>query len=407
MVLLFAFLLGQIASAQQQPFDVTPGMLSDGHPAVTIKNNSVYPITGIIMTVDPSGGASVTGNEVRSYFDVYINRNHDLRILSGGSHTFPVAHIVGIDKSTLNPQIRAVVFEDGSTWGDVSWVSKITSMRKRLFEELGTAGDLLEKGVRGNASADQIRSEVERERDVRINEDRFSDVEIPRIDAAILAHVSRELRRASQANSGSQSKTEAPIVHLKRHLEMWRRYVGSARSMPAPGTGQITSSFNATSHRASSGSNLGAKLRLASLRTSPGTLSHSAPYVVSCDATDVSVQIGPRTTCGSVNFDLKAMTTDGEVIDFGLAASNAQCIASYTDCQGTFHDASTSPPATRIFVHDSIANGTEAEFHWILDNYTQASFTACSCDDPNPNGQNLVNPVNIPVIASPATVVCH
>jgi len=408
MTLLFVFLLGQTGSAQRRPVDITLDMLSDGHPVVTIKNNSVSPITGIVMTVNPSGGDASTGSQVRSYFDVYINRGHDLRILSAGSHTMPVAHVVGIDKSTLKPQIRAVIFEDGSKWGDVLWVSKIVRMRKRLFDELGTVGELLDRGISSNSSADQIRTEIERERDIRVNENQSSEVEISQIDNMVLAHAAEELRRTSQVNS-SQANTELPIAHLKRSLEMWRRHLGSARTpRDEQGTSQLMPSFNSNSRAASTVPNFGVRLKPAALKGLPRTLPPSyIAYAASCDAADVSVQITPTTVCGTRLFELMTRITDGTVIDMGQAVATGQCIGSYTDCQGTPHNATTSLPPTRIFFHNPLASGVEVQFSWTLDEYTQATFTGCSCNDPNPQGSTLVPPVDQPFLVGPTIVVCH
>ena len=130
-----------------QPFTQELLATQDRGILLAIRNTYKLPVTAFIMTVNPAGGESLSGGEVRSYFDVHINYKGDAEIAPGALYEVPVAHLLGIGASSLKPRIRAMVFSDGSTWGETTWISKILDMRGRASDELEAVKAILDSAT--------------------------------------------------------------------------------------------------------------------------------------------------------------------------------------------------------------------------------------------------------------------
>lgn len=382
-LLLFAGIC-QSGWCQQPRIEAAFSVLQDGHPVMTIKNNYVHPITGFIMTVNPGGANLSTSDEARSYHDVYINHHYDRKIARGDSQTIAVPYIVGIDVSTLKPQVRAVVFEDGSSWGEDPWISKIAAMRRRLFEELAVLQEVVENGIKASSPVETLVTQVEAERNLRQLADQSADLEISLIDNLAVDNFVQGIRDAPLSSGNPRALSKA--VSLRARLQEWRQALGGASSPPvssAPHTplGSPEARVQPPTYVLAS---LKAKLAM--------------PFSIiqqQCTVSNASFMVGTPTSCGTVAWELVAMASDGVKLDEGQTTAFGQCYGNYTDCDGTFHPGTSTPTAAVHLQQSSFTDGNTpaVKFGWKIDNWQAATYQACSCDDPDPSGETENPPV--------------
>lgn len=137
-----------LATAKQQ--DVSISVIKDtDHPMVSIFNGYSGSIEGFLITVDTAqGGKPLT----RIYYDVHSNYKHDIAVVPGTSQQVPLPRVVGQDLPL--PTLRAVLFSDGTAWGDDSWVQELLHRRKVLLDRLEEV-----MGVLQNISAQNLERE--------------------------------------------------------------------------------------------------------------------------------------------------------------------------------------------------------------------------------------------------------
>jgi hypothetical protein len=122
----------------------------DGKPSLRLTNSSELPITAYVMVEFPS-----LGMEGRTYFDIYTDW-HRQPILPGASTTSYLSFFRGSDLAKVRAEIRAVIFEDGSTAGDPVWVNAILARRLRFYDRLLNLLDLLTPKVGSGISREGI-----------------------------------------------------------------------------------------------------------------------------------------------------------------------------------------------------------------------------------------------------------
>jgi hypothetical protein len=143
LALVHPIVAAQSASALGYHEDIVVG--AEGKPLLQITNDSESPIVAFVR-VDFS-----TGLEGRTYYDACINRR-DVPIAPGASLTLGL----GSKLSKVQDQVRAIVFEDGSSAGDPIWINAIFARRIRLYDRLLSLHELVKPLVGTGISREGI-----------------------------------------------------------------------------------------------------------------------------------------------------------------------------------------------------------------------------------------------------------
>jgi hypothetical protein len=122
----------------------------NGRPVISVFNGHRLPIEAFLVTVDISGKG---GHLTRIYYDVHVSYKHALPVVGGTSRQVPLPHIVGATQPV--PTLRAVIFSDGTTWGEKSWVDELLRRRTILADRLQEVMALLQKVSDDKLTKDQ------------------------------------------------------------------------------------------------------------------------------------------------------------------------------------------------------------------------------------------------------------
>jgi hypothetical protein len=101
----------------------------------------------------------------RLYFDTHTYCRHDWPIATGKSKDLPLPHIVGNDLPV--PEVRAVIFSDGTTLGDRVWIEELLQRRRIVSDRLREALAILQDGSKQNLTGEQIVSRLQTAREGR------------------------------------------------------------------------------------------------------------------------------------------------------------------------------------------------------------------------------------------------
>lgn len=135
---------------------------NETYPSFTITNNAKVPITGFIVTVDLTLSRRVL---TRYYFDVFVNYKHDYPIPHGDSTEMPLPRLSGLP--VPEPVLRAVVFEDGSSWGPKEWVDEMLERRSILLERLDSLDSLFETEMQRSPTRESLKATLQQQREAR------------------------------------------------------------------------------------------------------------------------------------------------------------------------------------------------------------------------------------------------
>ncbi len=131
------------------------------HPHVEITNDYPSPITALLyVTLEPGPGGRGGGREIGG-LDTGVNWPHDQPLAPGRTLSLPVGHFVGVDPSTLRPQLAAVVFADGTSLGSPEWVGEIRGGWQNLYDEIGKVEALLSNGVKAGVGKNSLVTSLE------------------------------------------------------------------------------------------------------------------------------------------------------------------------------------------------------------------------------------------------------
>jgi hypothetical protein len=170
LLILFAAVGATISSAQttrdhtvaDPRMKATVEDLPDGQTLFTVQNRSAQTITALALegtrTMPPPKRGS--GKVVR-YFDSVANLGHDPELGPYQSHTFV---IFGKSPSPLEAsrdvELKAVLFADGTSYGDPVWVNKLEDSRKFLSECIGDISQKLNAALASNEPSQTLAGEL-------------------------------------------------------------------------------------------------------------------------------------------------------------------------------------------------------------------------------------------------------
>lgn len=125
-------------------------------PHVTVTNNYSSPVTGLlIVTLEPKPGGRGGGREMGG-LDTGVNWPHDRSLAPGESLSLNVGHFLGVDPSTLHPQLAAAVFADGTSIGGPEWVHEIRARWIDTFNEIAKVQAVLSRAAGTGVGKDAL-----------------------------------------------------------------------------------------------------------------------------------------------------------------------------------------------------------------------------------------------------------
>lgn len=213
------------AVAQSDLFLSNVTTQSDGSIVVSVTNKYAAPLTAFIVSTDlnPKEGAK---ESAESFFDVFMNRRHDTPILQRQSASVTVPHRSDIDAGPLHPEVKAVIFADGTVKGDPPWIKKILDMRQHLYRALGEVEKTMNDGLAHGMTRDELVAAV----DVSHSKQVKSHDEIDLATAESMAHrlAAENLKRDVNA---AQPDLQSSVHAIDRTIDHWRAQLHG--SLPA------------------------------------------------------------------------------------------------------------------------------------------------------------------------------
>jgi hypothetical protein len=134
--------LSQIASPLKYRQETVAAQ--DGKPVLRLTNTSALPITAYVVVRSRHEDPEVQG---RSYHDSCIFGRVEKPIANGESTLESAGDQIDSHFEMVRTEVRAVVFEDGSTAGDSSWIDAILARRLRFCDRLMSVHDLLKQQI--------------------------------------------------------------------------------------------------------------------------------------------------------------------------------------------------------------------------------------------------------------------
>src|SRR5262249_43581084 len=233
LVLSLVLLASVIAKGQQR--DVTFSVkTSDGAPKMTITNLHGSPLEAFVISVDFSGGRRWP---TRIFYDVHANFKHDTLISDGASKDLPLPRVVSGPQPA--PILRAVIFADGTTVGEESWVNAILERRSVLLEALQETSlhlkNISERTLGALDAVVALNQALYARKDASDSAPAKQDVferKIWREQVFQIAITHLEDRSKVAAGTDNPQVPQA-INHLNRHFNDWMSDLRSAKRAPS------------------------------------------------------------------------------------------------------------------------------------------------------------------------------
>jgi len=144
------------AAAQDVGNKVSLAYSIEPKPQATVTKNYSAPVTGMVITVSSTVAPNRTMEIL--WFDSGANFRHDTPLQTGQSRSFGVGPIS--QGATLQPQVMAVEFEDGTSAGAPQWLSELHGRRKAAYDQIAAVTSLLNQAFAQHEPNEQIISEL-------------------------------------------------------------------------------------------------------------------------------------------------------------------------------------------------------------------------------------------------------
>ncbi len=225
----FAFLslvLSGTSSALDERYSASLELNEHGQPVLKITNHHRFPITGFLFTVNLNGQKATRKNEIATVvFDIYVEYRREKAIAHLESFFSSVPHYESTPWAELAPQVRVVVFSDGTTAGEPEWVNRLLARRARLLAQLTAMLDTIHAARTQKQEADTLAETLQAQRD---EVDKFKppdERDFQYIDGKVLGVVLRYIRGGILMNGVPPKTDDLLYQRITQQLEDWRDHV--------------------------------------------------------------------------------------------------------------------------------------------------------------------------------------
>jgi hypothetical protein len=324
---------------------------ADSRPTIQLTNLSESPLTAFIITTEISDPK--LGHRVELYFDNVVNYGHDRSLMPRKSAMIPLPFVVGSDPTMNSSKVRAVIFEDGTTFGELFWVRRLLARRNALLHNLQQVRTFLLDHSRMLHSRSEIISDLKQF--MRVSSTDSVDPYLDFVRKMVPVMASENLIQPPDYEENGEFA--AQFAALTSNLEHWQKLVRDSKP----------TSFTET--------------RDFSEETTVTTSAYvCAPPILS----DTKIlDLG----CGSSVHNLKAQMGQ-RTIDYGDHTVYGACWGARIDCDGVSRPSGTNEGfiiKPNPFEWQPLSDGSW-RLLWQFRNFTLNPTVGCYCTDPNPNG---------------------
>ncbi len=164
--LAFAVVVAAPAFAQTEPSDPRFSVKIESRPSggfqYSITNLSDIPITAIAVAVAQTSDHSRTSG-VLTFDSVLQSGGSHGAILPQKTYSFPIGSAASTTKPappSVEVQLRAIVFADGSSYGDPEWVDAVTQSRQFAWDDANAVLGYVQTAKAGTVPMDQLIQEL-------------------------------------------------------------------------------------------------------------------------------------------------------------------------------------------------------------------------------------------------------
>lgn len=407
LALLGLCLIGQVSVAGAGAYHHTLSLDLNGKPTLQLTNDSELPIVAFFMVEFPS-----LGMEGRTYYDYHINQR-ELPIPRGATVTRGLSSFEGAEEK-VRAEVRAVIFQDGSTAGDPVWVNAILARRLRLYDRTLSLYNLLERQVDTGISREALVALLKKTQDE-------ADRQLPEDDLRVMDDLAF-YGAISTVDKNRQVKVETILERYLAYLRWRAEQLQRSRprldrvhalpvSVPKP-LSNLSLPADLVASRAAQATYSATTTGSPSFCEILNTALNPAPVTLLTCNLNGEVQNEEYTfvadTFTRYNAVTKQTTNVGwtSPANLGPFKSFGVCYGPYTNCSNDPNDYYYIPPGTNSYgaasrilsnpVTKVLQGQSAAQFYWTLDQYPYPTEGTCDQCDPDPNGQNPSS-INAPI----------
>jgi len=132
-------------------------VVTSNKPTINVSNNHTIAMEAFLVTVKHSPAEKLTMGPV--FYDVYTNYRHDKPISPGAQQQITLPVLRGQEAPVVT--LQAVIFADGSSWGDPARVQEILHARQVLSNRLLEVSALLQKVAQEKPTREQALATIQ------------------------------------------------------------------------------------------------------------------------------------------------------------------------------------------------------------------------------------------------------
>lgn len=209
------------------PIRTSTESLPDGHVLVHVENLSIHTITAVAVVGKRVLNAGLTDTSVR-FFDSVLSPQRGKPIVLGKTADFNLfGPRPSPEQTTRSVEVKAVLFDDGGSWGDPEWISRLVNRRMYVHAQVVSVLSEIAGMAAANASREYATQRFREDRDRMVQNGR--DVDEKQMANIVLTNALLTLSGARRPD-GSAIATQDSLSEAKSWLTVLRDRV--ERSKP-------------------------------------------------------------------------------------------------------------------------------------------------------------------------------
>ncbi len=219
-------------SSQDPRFDLKTESSPDGILQLTLTDRSEQPITAAVVLFEQTAASGPALRPSDSSFDSVL-QGGDSAIQPGDARIFRV-HIPATSRAAISRtlSVKAILFADGSSYGDGSWVGRMVQNRKIAWAQVNDALEMINSAKSAGASVEKLAAALD-EKDVAFLRT-SGGTQLPRLLFLAYGSASAALKPRAP-NAGDSTSPDARWQMATRILADTReRLINSKPAVAAP-----------------------------------------------------------------------------------------------------------------------------------------------------------------------------